>query len=205
MTPDYWPAAKTHLAKKDRVLRKLMKAYPDAQLNTRGNAFETLARSIVGQQISVKAAQSVWNRFAAAAGTVDPATIVQLPDDTIRACGFSGQKTQYVKDLARHFHEGLVKPRRWKAMEDEAVIEDLVRVKGIGRWSAEMFLLFHMMRPDILPVGDLGLQRAMERHYNDGDPLTRDEMREIAKPWHPWSTVGTWYLWRSLDPVEVVY
>jgi len=205
MTPGYWPAAKSHLAKKDKVLRKLMKVYPDARLNTRGNPFQTLARSIVGQQISVKAAQSVWNRFAEAAGRVEPQVIVAMPDETLRACGFSGQKTKYVKDLARHFHEGLVKPQRWKKMEDEAVIDDLVRVNGIGRWSAEMFLLFHMMRPNILPVGDLGLQRAMERHYNDGEALTRDQMRVIAAPWQPWSTVGTWYLWRSLDPVEVVY
>jgi DNA-3-methyladenine glycosylase II len=201
MTPDYWPAAKTHLAKKDRVLRKLIRSYPDAELATRGDPFQTLARSIVGQQISVKAAQSVWKRFADAAVTVDPATVVAMPDERVRACGFSGQKTIYVKDLARHFHEGLVKPRTWKRMDDEAIIADLVRVKGIGRWSAEMFLLFHMMRPNVLPVGDLGLRRAMERQYNDGEPLTLDEMRALAKPWQPWSSVATWYLWRSLDPV----
>jgi DNA-3-methyladenine glycosylase II len=205
MTPDYWPVAKAHLAKKDRVLRKLIKAHPDAELNTRGDPFQTLARSIVGQQISVKAAQSVWNRFALAAQKVDAATVVLLTDEQLRGCGLSGQKVKYVKDLARHFHEGLMTPRRWKRMDDEAVIEDLIRVKGIGRWSAEMFLLFYMMRPNILPVGDLGLQRAMERHYNDGDPLTKDEMRELAQPWQPWSTVATWYLWRSLDPVTVVY
>ena len=202
MTPDYWPVAKTHLAKKDRVLRKLIKTYPDAELQTRGDAFQTLARSIVGQQISVKAAQSVWKRFADTAGKVDPATVVALPDETLRTCGLSGQKAKYIRDLARHFHEGLVKPRRWKRMKDDAVIEDLVRVKGIGRWSAEMFLMFHMMRPDVLPVGDLGLQRAMERQYNDGEPLTKDEMREIGATWAPWRSVATWYLWRSLDNVE---
>jgi DNA-3-methyladenine glycosylase II len=205
MTPAYWSDAKTHLSKKDRVLRKLIKTYPDAELNTRGDAFQTLARSIVGQQISVKAAQSVWNRFAQAAGTMNPATVVSLPVETLRACGLSGQKALYVKDLARHFEEGLVKPRRWSRMEDEAVIDDLIRVKGVGRWSAEMFLMFRLMRPNILPVGDLGLQRAMERLYNDGEPLTRDEMRAIGKPWQPWSSVATWYLWRSLDPVTVVY
>ena len=205
MTPAYWSDAKTHLSKKDRVLRKLITTYPDAELDTRGDAFQTLARSIVGQQISVKAAQSVWNRFAQAAGTMTPATVVSLPAQTMRACGLSGQKVLYVKDLARHFEEGLVKPRRWNRMDDEAVIDDLVRVKGVGRWSAEMFLMFRLMRPNILPVGDLGLQRAMERLYNDGDPLTRDEMRAIGKPWQPWSSVATWYLWRSLDPVTVVY
>jgi DNA-3-methyladenine glycosylase II len=106
-----------------------------------------------------------------------------------------------LKDLALHFDSKRIKPRRWPKMDDEAIIEDLVKVKGIGRWSAEMFLLFHMMRPNVLPVGDLGLQRAMERHYNDGEPLTKAEMREIAKKWAPWSTVATWYMWRSLDPV----
>ena len=205
MTPEYWSDAKTHLSKKDRVLRKLIKTHPDAELNTRGDAFQTLARSIVGQQISVKAAQSVWNRFAQTAGTMKPATVVRLPVETMRACGLSGQKVLYIKDLARHFEEGLVKPRRWNRMQDEAVIDDLIRVKGVGRWSAEMFLMFRLMRPNILPVGDLGLQRAMERLYNDGELLTRDEMRTIGKPWQPWSSVATWYLWRSLDPVTVVY
>ena len=199
MTPDYWSGAKQHLSKKDKVLRKLMKHHPDADLRGRGDAFQTLARSIVGQQISVKAAQSIWNRFAACAGTVTPGGIVALTDESMRACGLSGSKVRYIKDLATRFDSGLIKPRRWSRMDDEAVIEDLVRVKGIGRWSAEMFLLFYMMRPNILPVGDLGLQRAMERHYNAGDPLTKDEMREIGSVWHPWSTVATWYMWRSLD------
>ena len=205
MTPEYWPEAKAHLSKKDRVLRKLIKTYPDAMLNTRGDAFQTLARSIVGQQISVRAAQSVCDRFALCAGAVTPQRVLELPAEELRACGFSGQKVLYVKDLARHFEEGLIKPRRWTRLADEAVIEDLVRVKGIGRWSAEMFLLFRMMRPNILPVGDLGLQRAMEKHYNDGELLTKDEMRVIGEPWQPWSSVATWYLWRSIDPVPVTY
>jgi DNA-3-methyladenine glycosylase II len=199
MTPEYWTGAKHHLSKKDKVLRKLMKNHPDADLRARGDPFQTLARSIVGQQISVKAAQSIWNRFAACAGKVTPAGIVALTDESMRACGLSGSKVKYLKDLATRFDSGLIKPRRWHRMQDEAVIEDLVQVKGIGRWSAEMFLLFYMMRPNILPVGDLGLQRAMERHYNAGEPLTRDEMREIGRLWHPWSSVATWYLWRSLD------
>ena len=205
MTPRYWPDAKAHLAKRDRVLKKLIATYPDAQLNTRGDAFQTLARSIVGQQISVKAAQSVWNRFAACAGEVSAERIVTLAPESMRACGLSSMKVAYIKDLAQRFDAGTIKPRRWTRMEDEAVIEDLVQVKGIGRWSAEMFLIFRMMRPNILPVGDLGLQRAMERLYNDGNALTRDEMRVIGKPWQPWSSVATWYLWRSLDPVAVTY
>ena len=201
MTPEYWSEAKRDLAKRDAVLRKLVRRLPDASLRTRGNAFQTLARAIVGQQISVKAAQSIWGRFAACSGAHSPAGVVALDAQAMRACGLSAGKVAYLKDLATHFHTGEIRPRRWPRMSDEAIIEDLVRVKGIGRWSAEMFLLFYLMRPNVLPVGDLGLQRAMERAYNDGNPLTKDEMREIAKPWAPWSTVGTWYMWRSLDEV----
>jgi len=202
MTPDYWSEAKAHLAKKDKVLRKLMRGLPDANLRTRGDPFQTLARSIVGQQISVKAAQSIWNRFEACAVKVTPANVVALEDAALRACGFSGSKAAYVKDLAMRFHTGELRPRRWTRMADEKVIEDLVQVKGIGRWSAEMFLLFFMMRPNIFPVGDLGLRRAMERNYNAGEPLTLDEIRRIGAPWQPWSTVATWYMWRSLDEVS---
>ena len=202
MTPDYWSEAKRDLARRDAVLRKLVRRFPDAELRTRGDAFQTLARAIVGQQISVKAAQSIWGRFAACARVVKPADVVALDAVAMRACGLSAGKVAYIKDLAGHFHSGEIKPRRWPRMADEAIIEDLVRVKGIGRWSAEMFLLFYLMRPNVLPVGDLGLQRAMERAYNGGSPLTKDDMRRIAAPWAPWSSVGTWYMWRSLDEVN---
>ncbi len=199
MTPDYWPDAKKHLARRDVVLRKIIKRYPDADLASRGDGFQALARSIVGQQISVKAAQSIWNRFAERAVKVTPESIAAIPVADLRACGFSGQKASYIHDLAAHFSSGEVKPRRWARMDDEAIIEDLTRVKGLGRWSVQMFLMFHLRRPDVLPVGDLGLQRAMERAYNDGEPLSKDDMREIGKPWQPFSTVATWYLWRSLE------
>jgi DNA-3-methyladenine glycosylase II len=203
MIPDYWAEAKAHLSKKDRVLRRLVRRFPDAELGTRGDPFQTLARSIVGQQISVKAAQAIWGRFViACGGKVTPANVIALMPETLRTCGFSGQKAAYVMDLALHFHGGKVKPRRWQRMDDEAIIEELIEVKGIGRWSVEMFLIFHMMRPNVLPLGDLGLRRAMEREYNDAEVLTKDAMREIARPWQPFSTVATWYLWRSLDPVS---
>jgi DNA-3-methyladenine glycosylase II len=202
MTPEFWPAAKRSLSRRDPILRKLIKAYPDAALGGRGDPFQTLARSIVGQQISVKAAQSIWNRFAECSGAVTPEKVAALAPEAMRACGLSGSKVAYLHDLAAHFASGALKPRRWSRMSDDAIIEDLVRVKGIGRWSVEMFLIFHLMRPDVFPVGDLGLQRAMERQYNDGKPLTKAEMREIGAPWAPWRSVATWYLWRSLDPVS---
>ncbi len=205
MTPDYWHEATSKLSKRDRILRKLIRTHPGASLRRRGDAFQTLARSIVGQQISVKAAQTVWDRFSESCGKVTPAKVCSLQDEAMRACGLSRVKVAYIKDLAARFDSGHIKPRGWTRMDDEAVIEDLVQVKGIGRWSVEMFLIFHLMRPDVFPVGDLGLQRAMERLYNDGEPLTRDAMRAIGAPWQPWRSVATWYLWRSLDPIPVEY
>lgn len=202
MTPEYWPQAKRQLSRRDPVLRKLIKAFPDASLGGRGDAFQTLARSIVGQQISVKAAQSIWNRFAECSGAVTPDKVAALAPESMRACGLSGSKVRYLHDLAAHFSSGDVKPRRWARMSDEDIIQDLIRVKGLGRWSVEMFLIFHLMRPDVLPVDDLGLRRAMERQYNDGEPLTKAQMRAIGAPWSPWSSVATWYLWRSLDNVN---
>ena len=200
MTPDFWEPATAHLARRDKVLRKLIRRFPEADLVSRGDAFQTLARAIVGQQISVKAAQSIWGRFAECVGKVTPENVAAREDTALRACGFSGQKVSYVKDLARRFASGEVKPRRWGRLDDEAIIEELVAVKGIGRWTVEMFLIFHLKRPDVLPVDDLGLRRAMEREYNRGKPLTRDEMRAIGEPWAPYRSVATWYLWRSLDP-----
>ena len=199
MTPEYWSEATRHLAKADPVLRKLIRKFPEADIKLRGDAFQSLARAIVGQQISVKAAKSIWARFEECVGKVTAANVVARQAADLRGCGFSGQKVSYVKDLAVRFHSGEVKPRRWKAMGDEAIIEELVAVKGIGRWTAEMFLMFHLVRPNVLPVDDLGLQRAMERSYNNGRALSKDRMRKIGAPWAPWCSVGTWYMWRSLE------
>ena len=198
-TPEYWPEATKHLARVDPVLRELVRKHREADFRLRGDAFQALARAIVGQQISVKAAQSIWARFEECVGKVTPANVVARDAAALRACGFSGQKVSYVKDLARRFHCGEVKPRRWNAMDDEAIIEELVAVKGIGRWTAEMFLMFSLARPNVLPVDDLGLQRAMERNYNNGRAITRNRMRRIAAAWSPWCTVASWYMWRSLE------
>ncbi len=205
MTPAYWHEAARLLSKRDPVLKKLVRAFPEANLRSRGNAFSTLARSITGQQISVKAAQSVWNRVAAAVGKISPENVLAKNDEELRNCGLSWQKVAYIKDLALHFADGRIKPRRWAREDEETIIRELAEVKGIGRWTAEMFLMFYLLRPNVLPVDDIGLQRAMERHYNQGAPLSKDEMRKIAQCWEPWCTVATWYMWRSLDPVPVEY
>ncbi|MCE2989697.1 MAG: DNA-3-methyladenine glycosylase family protein [Burkholderiales bacterium] len=205
MTPEYWSDACKRLSKRCKVMRGLIREYPEATLRTRGNAFSTLARAIVGQQISVKAAQSVWDRTVLTVGTVEPMSFLDLDDETLRACGLSRSKVVYLKDLATHFHEKRLNPRRWPRMTDDAIIEDLVRVKGIGRWSAEMFLIFYLMRPNVFPVDDIGLIRAIERHFHDGDRLSKAEVLAYAERWAPWNTVATWYLWRSLDPIPVEY
>lgn len=205
MTPDYWLQACRALARCDPVFRKLIKAHPGITLRSRGDAFQTLARAIVGQQISVKAADTVWQRFMIAVGSVQPARVREAAPEILRAAGLSNRKVEYVHDLARHFGDGLIDVARWPEQSDDEIIADLLRVKGIGRWTAEMFLIFYLTRPDVLPLDDIGLQRAIQMHYNAAEPLSREEMLEIAMIWRPWSTVATWYLWRSLEPVPVDY
>jgi DNA-3-methyladenine glycosylase II len=203
--PDYWAQATRDLAQRDAVLRGLIERFRGLALASRGDAFTTLARSIVGQQISVKAAQSVWDRLARRLGEVSPASVARARKPALCASGLSGRKAAYLKDLASRFLDGTLEPARWHALDDEALIAELTRVKGIGRWTAEMFLMFHLARPDVLPLADLGLQRALRLHYNRGRALSDARMRSIGAVWIPWRTVATWYLWRSLDPIPVEY
>ncbi|HVO88520.1 MAG TPA: DNA-3-methyladenine glycosylase 2 family protein, partial [Casimicrobiaceae bacterium] len=120
-------------------------------------------------------------------------------------CGLSARKAEYVRDLARHFTSGKLDPREWPSLDDESLITALVDVKGIGRWTAEMFLIFHELRPDVLPVDDIGLQKAVALHFFDGERQPTDVIRDVAEEWRPWRSVATWYLWRSLDPIPVEY
>jgi len=203
--PEYWDRAKRALARRDPVLAAIMRARPRVHLARRGEPFMTLARAIVGQQISVKAAQSVWDRLAACVGEVTPAGVLARPARALRACGLSDRKTEYIVDLARRFDGDVVHPHRWPEMDDEAVIADLVQVRGIGRWTAEMFLIFNLLRPDVFPLDDLGLQAAIRRYYFDGRKGSLARMRRLGAGWVPWRSVATWYLWRSLDPVPVEY
>ncbi|MDP2239784.1 MAG: DNA-3-methyladenine glycosylase [Burkholderiales bacterium] len=203
--PRYWKGAARELATRDAVLKKLVTQFKGLALGSRGDAFQTLARAIVGQQISVKAAQSVWNRFAAEVQTVSPAAVHCLDTQRLRGCGLSGQKAGYLLDLAGRFHSGALDPGNWQQLDDETLIAELIQVKGIGRWTAEMFLIFYMTRPNVLPLADIGLQRAMSLHYNKGKPLTRSKMLKIGDSWAPWRSVATWYMWRSLDPLPVEY
>ncbi|RQO64342.1 DNA-3-methyladenine glycosylase [Variovorax sp. KBW07] len=204
-TPDYWEEACKHLAKKDRVMKRLIPKFGDACLESRGDAFTTLARSVVGQQISVKAAQSVWDKFAALPRKLTPANVLKLKVDDMRAAGLSARKVEYLVDLALHFDSGMVHVDSWKDMADELIIDELVAIRGIGRWTAEMFLIFHLMRPNVLPVDDLGLLNGISVNYFSGDPVSRSDARDVAVAWAPYCSVATWYIWRSLDPVPVAY
>ncbi len=203
--PPYWRQACRELGRSDPIMRRLISEYPDARFGSRGSAFETLLRAIVGQQISVKAAQAVWARFAAKAGEVSPGRVLEMRSEALRSCGLSRQKAMYIRDLANHFSSGKLQPRGFRAKGDDELIALLCDVRGIGRWTAEMFLIFHLNRPDVYPLQDIGLIRGIERSYGGGAPMPKDEIIAIGEQWRPWRTVATWYLWRSLDPFPVEY
>ena len=204
-TPEYWEEACKHLAKKDRVMRRLIPQFGDASLQSRGDAFVTLARSIVGQQISVKAAQSVWDKFAVLPRKMTPANGLKLKVDDMRAAGLSARKVEYLVDLSLHFDGGLLSTSQWASMSDDAIIDELVAIRGIGRWTAEMFLIFYLLRPNVLPLDDVGLINGISRNYFSGEAVSRSEAREVAAAWAPYCSVATWYIWRSLDPLPVEY
>jgi len=191
--------------KKDRVMRRLVPKFIGASIETRGEPFVTLARSVVGQQISVKAAQSVWDRFSALMKTVNPRAVSKLTVEDMRAAGLSGRKDEYIKDLADYFQTGKVSVKQWDAMEDEAIIAELIAIRGIGRWTAEMFLMFYLRRPDVLPLDDVGLLNGISKLYFSDEPVSRSEVRDLARAWEPYRSVATWYIWRSLDPDPVAY
>lgn len=186
-------------------MKRLIAQSDGARLQTRGEPFVTLARSIVGQQISVKAAQSVWDRFACLPSKMTPASVLRLKVDDMRAAGLSARKIEYLVDLALHFDSGAIDVEAWSAMEDEAIIAELVGIRGIGRWTAEMFLIFHLLRPNVLPLDDIGLINGISRNYFSGEVVSRSDAREVAVAWTPFCSVATWYIWRSLDPLPVAY
>lgn len=204
-TPDYWAEACKHLVKKDRVMRRLIPQFGDACLQSRGDAFITLARSIVGQQISVKPAQTVWERFAKLPRKITPSNVLKLKVDDMREAGLSARKVEYLVDLALHFDSGVLHVHNWASMADDAIVDELVNIRGIGRWTAEMFLIFHLMRPNVLPLDDVGLINGISHNYFSGEAVSRSEVREVAEAWDPFCSVATWYIWRSLDPLPVEY
>ncbi len=204
--PAFWDEASAHLMGRDRILKKLIPKHKSEWLAPAAPPFVTLARAVVGHQISVKAADAMWDRFTQVCGrSPTPRCMIKLAETDIKQTGLSKRKAEYILDLATHFAEKKIKPSEWGNMDDEAVIADLCAIRGIGRWTAEMFLIFNLQRPDVLPLDDPSLLKAISLHYFSGEPVSRFEAREVAQAWAPWRTVATWYLWRSLDPAVVQY
>ncbi len=206
--PPYWQDAKKHLAKVDSVLEDIINGYPNEVLKSRGEPFVTLLRAIAGQQISVKAADAVWERFSnAASGVISPDSEIFSNPDKMRECGLSRQKIVYMQNIVQFFNERPDVVKSWNDMLDEEIIRDLTTIKGVGRWTAEMFLIFCLLRSDILPMGDIGLIKAINLKYATlgNEAISKDDIMKISDKWRPYRTVATWYLWRSLDPVVVEY
>jgi DNA-3-methyladenine glycosylase II len=202
--PSYWEDAKGELMKRDRIMRKLIPRCADMQIAGRNEPFTTLARSIVSQQISVKAADAIWQRFLELCPKCTPAQVIKA-GAALAECGLSKRKTEYILDLADHFKSRRLHFEEWGAMGDEAVIAELIQIRGIARWTAEMFLIFNLHRPNILPLDDLGLLKGISLNYFSGEPVSRSDAREVSANWEPWRSVATWYLWRSLEPMPVQY
>ncbi len=202
--PDYWSRAVAELNAADSTLARLISLYPGASMRSRGDPFTTLARAITGQQISVKAADSIWRKLMVLT-EITPLDVSVQTIVNLRSCGYSQRKVQYLQDLCRHFTEKRIDVEAWPRMEDESIILELTRIRGIGRWSAEMFLMFNLLRPDVFPVDDIGLQKALVLHYPELTSQNKTGWRQHAERWKPWRSVATWYLWRSLDPVAVAY
>ena len=202
--PDYWEKGKKELKKIDKNIKKIIELYEFPSLTTREDMFYTLIRSIVGQQISVRAADTIWDKIVNEAKEIRPEIIYSMDENIMRDCGLSKRKVEYMKAVSEKWLNGYDKIN-WYELSDEAVTEKLVEIRGIGKWTAEMILIFTLMRPDIFPMGDIGAIRALEKIYNKGKKMNKEQIEEIVKKWKPWRTIATWYLWRSIDPVPVQY
>ncbi|MFC0254022.1 DNA-3-methyladenine glycosylase family protein [Massilia consociata] len=199
--PAYWAEAKAALMERDRIMAKLIPQFGDLHLRGHPDPFTTLARSIVGQQVTPKAADAAWAKLLAICPRLSPSQVIKAGAVELAGCGLSKRKTEYILDLADHFKARRVHADLWSQMGDEAVIAELVQIRGISRWTAEMFLIFNLLRPNVLPLDDPGLIQGISQNYFSGEPVSRSDAREVAANWEPWRTVATWYLWRSLDPV----
>ena len=206
--PSYWEDAKRYLSAADSVLGAVIKQLShtperDIPLKSRGNLFHTLAQSIVGQQISAAAAAAVWSRLVTFLGDVDPRRVIECSIEELRSVGLSQRKAEYLFGVAQATPQLLTFP--WMQMTDDEVRETLITLRGVGTWTAEMVLIFTLNRPDILPLGDVGVIRAVERLYHQGERLSKAEVEQIAERWRPYRTVAVWYLWRTIDAEPVEY
>jgi DNA-3-methyladenine glycosylase II len=204
--PAYWDKAKKILSRRDPVLRKIIKKYNKGFLTTRGNPFFSLCRTVIGQQISTKAADSIWLKFEKRCKKrIDPHTILKLSSCNLKTAGLSRQKISYLKNIAKNFKNKSFGFRELKKMNDEEAINYVTKLKGLGVWSAEMFLMFNLNRPDIFPIQDIGLLRAISKNYKTSYPPSKRFLDKISRLHAGYRTVFTWYMWRSIDPADVEY
>ena len=205
-SPAYWQKAKKILSKRDLVLREVIKKYQTGFLTTKNNPFFSLCRTIVGQQISTKAADSIWFRFEKKCKKrIVPKTVLKLNSRTLKSAGLSRQKVTYLKNIAKSFRDKSFNVRELKTMNDKEAIDYITKLKGLGVWSAEMFLMFNLNRPDIFPLKDIGLLRAISKNYKVSYPPSERFLKKISKLHKGYRTVFTWYMWRSIDPNDVEY
>ena len=203
-TPEYWSEACAELCVKDPVLAKVIKKYPEPILTSKGDLFSTLIRSIVGQQISVLAADAIWGRFIALVGEVSPEPILKPTPEMLKNCGLTSRKVEYIRGISETWtreYAGL----DWDILSDDEVKRKLIALRGVGPWTAEMILMFSLLRPDIFPIDDIGAIRAIENIYNGGEVMSKEELLDQANNWAPWRTVATWFLWRTIDDEPVEY
>jgi DNA-3-methyladenine glycosylase II len=203
-TPETCKAATRVLARRDPELARLIKTHGPCTLGTRTrrDAFTALVRAIIFQQLATRAAETIHDRVMASMASrhcPPPGRWLAVPEATLRGAGLSGQKMRYILDLCRHVTDGTLDTRRLYRMPDEEVIATLTQVKGIGRWTAEMFLMFHLQRPDVLPLGDLGVVTGFARTYGGGTKVPAETMTAHAEIWRPYRSIGSWYMWRALE------
>ena len=204
--PKYWYKAKKLLSKKDPILKKIIKKFNKGYLKTRNNPFFSLCRTIVGQQISTKAADSIWLKFEAKCeNKISPNTVIKLSKYSLRSAGLSRQKISYLKNIAKSFQSNSFNIKELKKMDDDLAIQYITKLKGLGIWSAQMFLMFNLNRPDIFPTKDIGLIRAISKNYKTSYPPSQRFLNKISKKHYGYRSVFTWYMWRSIDPVDVEY
>ena len=204
--PVYWQKAKRILSIKDPVLKKIIRKHNKGFLKTRNNPFFSLCRTIVGQQISTKAADSIWSKFEKKCKkNIKPKIILKISSRDLKRVGLSRQKVSYLKNIAKAFKNKSFDIKKIKKMNDDEAISYITKLKGLGVWSAEMFLMFNLNRPDIFPVKDIGLLRSISKNYKTSYPPSEKILNKISKLHAGYRPVFTWYMWRSIDPVDVEY
>ena len=197
-----WDKAVTDLSKNDDIIGKIITDYPKERMEMKNDTLHTLVRSVVGQQISVRAADAIWNRLDEACNnSITENNLLKLSIEGMRKTGLSNTKSNYIMNIVNANLSEL----DWEDMNDEEVSNELCKIKGIGPWTADMFLIFRLGRTNILPLGDIGLVNAINLHYNNKEKLSKEELMKFKEKWSPWCSIATWYMWRSLDPVPVEY